>query len=329
MAKVRSPNYPQISLAEAVARVKMIFQKENRHPADRAVIARAIGYGGLNGKSLGMISALTKYGLLEPAGGDQLRLSEMAVDLAVHSPGDPERVQAVRRVAFLPSLFTELHDQYGDTPPSDQNLRAYLVKRGFNPQTVDGVIRSYRDTMAFVEEETAGFKSEPEDTPYDEEPMQTPTVGHAGAVVARNRPPPPPVTPGGGTDPRTRSIILPLSLSEWATLQAPFPLTEAAWKQMLDVLNAMKPALVSAAPVPTEPALPPQETTPAGIPVSQANAPAPSLTPEAQALLEKVEGGGVPMYTTGNLTRIANENGVSTSPDMGPNQIIEALRQKA
>ena len=47
------------------------------------------------------------------------------------------------------------------------------------------------------------------------------------------------------TTPQTRVVQLPISQSEWAALQAPFPLTEEKWEQMLDVLNAMKPALVS------------------------------------------------------------------------------------
>jgi hypothetical protein len=184
MAKVRSPNYPQISLAEAVARAKMVFDKEHRHLADKAVVARALGYGGLNGKSLGVISALVKYGLLE-AVGDQLRVSATGLDVVVHSPGDPEWVEAVRHAAFSPALFRELHDLYGDRLPSDQNLRSYLVKKNFNPQTVDSVIRSYRDTMAFVEQETDGLQSEPDEAPYYEEPMQTPTMDRVPAAGAR------------------------------------------------------------------------------------------------------------------------------------------------
>ncbi len=43
-----------------------------------------------------------------------------------------------------------------------------------------------------------------------------------------------------------RVIQVPLSATEWAALQAPFPLTPAKWEQMLTVLNAMKPALVRA-----------------------------------------------------------------------------------
>ena len=42
----------------------------------------------------------------------------------------------------------------------------------------------------------------------------------------------------------SRVIQLPISQTEWAALQAPFPLTADQWRQMLAVLEAMKPALV-------------------------------------------------------------------------------------
>ena len=53
------------------------------------------------------------------------------------------------------------------------------------------------------------------------------------------------------------------------------------------------------------------------------------LTTEAQALLRKVEAGGVPLYTSDSLARIARENGVAVSGSTTPNEIIEALREKA
>ena len=71
----------------------------------------------------------------------------------------------------------------------------------------------------------------------------------------------------------------------------------------------------SAPPSPLSPA--PEEDTP----------PSP-LTPEARALVEKAAQGGVPLYTTANLARIAEENGVAVSPEMTPNQIIDALRRR-
>jgi hypothetical protein len=53
-----------------------------------------------------------------------------------------------------------------------------------------------------------------------------------------------------------------------------------------------------------------------------------ALTPEAQALVDKAAHGGVPLYTTANLARIAEENGVAVSAEMTPNQIIDALRRR-
>jgi hypothetical protein len=54
-----------------------------------------------------------------------------------------------------------------------------------------------------------------------------------------------------------------------------------------------------------------------------------ALTLEAQALVDKAAQGGVPMYMTANLARIAEENGVSVSAEMTPNQIIDELRRRS
>ncbi len=45
-------------------------------------------------------------------------------------------------------------------------------------------------------------------------------------------------------DGRLRSVQLPLSGTEWVTLRGSFPLSESQWKQMTDMLEALKPGLV-------------------------------------------------------------------------------------
>lgn len=52
------------------------------------------------------------------------------------------------------------------------------------------------------------------------------------------------------------------------------------------------------------------------------------LTREARVLVEEADQGGVPLYTTANLARLAEENGVAVSSATTPNSIIEALRQR-
>lgn len=154
MSGDRSPNYPFISLADAVGRAKLIYEKERQHAADKLVMAKALGYGTLNGLSRSVLSALVKYGLLSEE-GDQLKVGPLALDVLLHSPGSPERVSALQRAAYMPPLFGELRATFDGSLPSDENLRAVLVKKGFNPNTVGNVIRSYRDTVLFVNQELA------------------------------------------------------------------------------------------------------------------------------------------------------------------------------
>jgi len=54
-----------------------------------------------------------------------------------------------------------------------------------------------------------------------------------------------------------------------------------------------------------------------------------AVTPEAQAVIDTADAGGVPGFISNNLRRIADDNGVAVTPDMQPNQVIDALRTKA
>jgi hypothetical protein len=169
MAGERSPNYPIISLPDAVARVQAIYERERQHLADREVVAKALGFGSLNGASRGIISALRKFGLLAEE-GDQLKVSTEALDVILHSTGNPLRASALQKALILPPLFSELRATFGATLPSDENMRAYLIKRGFNPNTVSNVIRSYRDSVSMVEIESRGLEGEAAPEPMRAEP---------------------------------------------------------------------------------------------------------------------------------------------------------------
>lgn len=245
--KTRSPNYPAIGLAEAIDRIKAIYAEQQRYPTTRAVLAQQMGYGSLNGASATILSALSKYGLLEGY-GDNLRVSELGQDLVLHRKGDPEYTAALRTAAARPAFFQQLREQYPYGLPSEHSLRAALIKRGFNPKAIDGSVRAYRDTLEFVDAEIGDSTVESPEESLPEATMQT----QLNSAVN-----PPPFSPPL-SDPNLRSFMLPLSISgEFATLQVPFPLTEAAWDQMLAMLTAMRPALVAPA------AVPPGESPPA------------------------------------------------------------------
>src|SRR5258708_574477 len=124
MAKGRSPNYPSVTLREAIDRIRLVYNAEHTHKADKNVVATDLGYTGLNGKSLTLIGALKRYGLLE-VDDDGLKVSDEAVTILELPENDAERQSALSRAALAPPLFAELKETFGNSLPSDENLRHY------------------------------------------------------------------------------------------------------------------------------------------------------------------------------------------------------------
>jgi hypothetical protein len=155
MAKMRSPGYPAIGLREAVDKVRMIYDQDYQNPIARMVAAQHMGYQGLNGKSLGILAALQKYGLLEGRGGNT-RVSDLAVQVLAHPPGSSERISALTKAASEPNLFSELDARFPDGRASEQAIRSYLLTMRFIPSAADSTIRSYRETKDLLLEERGG-----------------------------------------------------------------------------------------------------------------------------------------------------------------------------
>jgi hypothetical protein len=152
MARVRSPNYPQFGLDEAIKRIGPVFEKERQHPMPKEVLAKHLGYGGVNGASLGAISAMLKYGLVDQE-GESYRVTDRALAI-LHPHNDLEKTAAIMAAALAPALFAELAEHFKGGPPSDENLRAYLVRRGFAQSALTGVIQAFRETIAMVPPES-------------------------------------------------------------------------------------------------------------------------------------------------------------------------------
>lgn len=189
MARVRSPNFPVISLSEAIERIERIYQKEQTVPAERETLAQHLGYSGMNGASLKVISALGKYGLLEETGDKQFRVSPLAMAI-MHPSSDQEKEDALREAANGPALFQKLNTQFEGRRPSDTNLRSWLLRNGFGTSAVDSVISAYSETMDLVGGIEDVYKA-PEAKQDDAPPLQArervaPTMT-AGTMVSPPR----------------------------------------------------------------------------------------------------------------------------------------------
>lgn len=148
MAKMRSPNYPSMDLTEALQAVGPVYRAEGRNKFSRHVLAEHFGYSGLNGRSLAKIGAVRAYGIIEGS-GDDLRLSEDAIDAMMAPETSSESRDALSRLAMRPSLFQELRTEFQGLP-SENNLKFWLIKRNFTPEAAGKAAETYLSTMRLV-----------------------------------------------------------------------------------------------------------------------------------------------------------------------------------
>jgi hypothetical protein len=172
MAKARSPGYPTIGLREALEKVRLVYEKDYQNRIPRRVVAEHMGYKTLNGKSLGVLSAVSKFGLLEGR-GDENYVSDLALQIIAHPMGAPERRQAVMEAAGRPELFADLDTRFQGGRASDAGIRSYLMTRKFIPGAADTAIRAYRETKGLVNEEGGNYTAESivESEPIEASPM--------------------------------------------------------------------------------------------------------------------------------------------------------------
>ena len=243
--KTRSPRYPQVSLREAIERIHAVYLKEDRHKADKEVIAKDLGYNGLNGASLGMLAALKHYGLLETA-GDGLRISDDAVAILELSRNDPERAEAIQKAAFTPKLFAELFALYGSKLPSDENLRLTLIRRGFNSKAAASVVRTYRDTISLVQEEADGYNGDSTETIKRQEgnmPTYTPHTRQPDPFAKHYvLPSPPQPTSSVMTGQASEGTVLSFKISQDSEARIAFSgkVTQEAIEKLIKLLDISK-----------------------------------------------------------------------------------------
>jgi hypothetical protein len=173
MAKARSPGYPTIGLREAIEKIKLVYAKDYQNKITREVAAEHMGYRSLNGKSLGVLSAVAKYGLLEGRGDDN-RVSDMALAIIAHGPGSPERAKAIAEAAARPELFEVLDTRFPGGKGSEAAIRSFLMTQKFIPQAADMAIRAYRETKELVSEEGASYSSDGLSADEHDEAAMTP-----------------------------------------------------------------------------------------------------------------------------------------------------------
>ncbi|KQC06800.1 MAG: hypothetical protein APR62_07500 [Smithella sp. SDB] len=166
----RSPGYPMISLEEAIQRAKILWDKDKNNPIPLRAVFEHLGYKNIGGYGGRVLSALKQFGLINEKKGD-IRLTDEAVDLALHEPQDDIYIETIKKLAIKPNVYEKLFNEYNGNLPSDTTLKIKLIKEPyeFNPVKVDGFISDFKRTIEYANLNRS-------DTTGDENTMQNETM---------------------------------------------------------------------------------------------------------------------------------------------------------
>jgi hypothetical protein len=147
----RSKSYPVIGIEDALHSAAKIFSAEGLNATSNEVLAGHLGYSGLNGRAKRILSSLRQYGILHDSDGQQ-QLSDDALAVLEHPRSDPRHCTAVSSLAFTPSVFSMLREEYAAGLPSSASLRMRLMKEGYLQDAADEIIKHYTHALSVVDE---------------------------------------------------------------------------------------------------------------------------------------------------------------------------------
>ena len=235
MARQRSPSYPAISISEAIDRARTLYDAEHRSPAPWQTVVEHWGYKANGGGGQTTIAALKKYGLIAYEGSGKnrkARLTDLAVNILLDKRDPPtERDAAVREAALTPTIHKELWKKTRQGS-SRQSIEHFLtVDRNFAERAAATLIKQFDETISYaklVDNDTVP----PHEEAHREEDIKLADEKNGGTTAKERLDPPP-----------HRTHRLPLFENE-AILQAPDPMSDAEWTQMMAVLNVIKPGIL-------------------------------------------------------------------------------------
>ena len=158
MRRSRSPQYPSLSLPQAIDMVAKLHKANRTSIITRETAAKDMGYAGLTGRSLTVIAAMAQFGLIEKAGKGDIKVTRRAVDI-LYALDEADRAEAIQEAAFAPNLFQQLHERFPEGVPSQNALRSYLIQQEFGDVAIGPAISAFLETIAFAEKANESGKT--------------------------------------------------------------------------------------------------------------------------------------------------------------------------
>jgi hypothetical protein len=148
----RSPNYPSISLRDALDRVAKLYAADGRASSPLESAVKHFGFNRPHGTAMAVVSALRKYGLIE-VDKTRVTLTQRAISILVYPDGDKRKTIAIQEAALEPEIYDELYKRYlsSGTLPSEVTLKAELeAEMKFNPKAVVDFVKDFKETLIYA-----------------------------------------------------------------------------------------------------------------------------------------------------------------------------------
>ena len=179
--KMRSPNYPGLSLPDAIEAAQKLWDQEKRTAVSNADAAAALGFQSLSGPARVKIGALRQYGLIEKAEKGHIRLSDLAVRILHGSESDQPQARA--EAAVKPPLFRGLGETHLDA--SEKALASHLItKKGFAENGARKAAKAFRGTLTLASGNDSGYN----EAETVDEPWNMPDTSAGQKVAAGGKP---------------------------------------------------------------------------------------------------------------------------------------------
>ena len=153
--RIRSPNFPFISLEEGLGLSRTIYNDYNINSIALPVLSKALDIS-IGSYLAQHISALSQYGLISTEGekeGRKIKISDIAYKIIIDDrPISKDRDDSIKKAALNPLMFRKLYEKYPNGLPSDEYAIDYELKvdHSFNPNSTKDFIRVFKSTMAFA-----------------------------------------------------------------------------------------------------------------------------------------------------------------------------------
>lgn len=178
--RVRSPKYVIIGLSDALEKIKGLYGKERRNFIAREVAVNTMGYKGLSGRALQILSSLFQFGLLDRQTG-KVRVSGAAFTILNAPEGSRDKSLALADVALAPQVFKDIKDEYPESLPSNETVKWFLQQKQFSKKAAETIIQCFRETILLAKVYETEYNVDDEQN-IDEQDIQEPSMN----AIAQN-----------------------------------------------------------------------------------------------------------------------------------------------